>query len=881
MADVPPQTGQQPLPAAVQRIVNSRRSILISILRQRFTQAPAVAPLRTLEVLFSLLLAGTLRLTSVRRVRARLARPQSSTRECTNPAPEVLNCPVNKNQPLSTPLMSLETEKILRFENCTLDASRRTLSCAGEPVALKPKTFELLLLLAGHAGQVMTKEELIERLWPDSFVEERNLTQHVFLLRKAFTEHGLDERLIVTVSGRGYRFSARVEELAGEDLSRGAARVSELVVHAVESTTTVVVEESSGAALTARLRARRFWFAVAGMLILAACAFGYYWLHRPQPVLRKVVIADFLNLTGDPAFDRSLPTALGFGLGQSPYLQVMGTGEEHSALAAMQKPPDTPLLGDTAVELCRRNDYQALLQGKIETAGVRYHLSMDVIGCVSGKSLDVFRAEAANKDVVLDTLDTLAARVRRNLGESNQSIEQFETPMREATTFSFEALKAYDTGSDLGNANKYQASIPYFEKAVELDPKFAEAEASLGTAYYDMGALDKATGYYRKAFDLSSNLSSLERIYIQSNYFIMAERDLPAGRQAFEEWTRLYPAQESAWIDLAVVNMQLGDFPAAIEASEHSVRYVEVRPPLAYANLAQAYMRANRFADAKRTVAEAQALGKDSVLAHHLLLQMAMIDNDRGALQREIAWNQSNPQLYWSLETQAIYEAAQGRYRRSEEVFQSAIADAQKNAGAEVADNLREVEAEVEIELGRTAKTVELLRQIKDHDDFDFAIDLARTGDVSSAQAILRKPEQFPHGTFEHNVYLPEIKSLLALHRGDAAGAVAALDASIPYQLAISEATELRAEALLAARQGAKAQEEFQKLIDHPALDDAPYPRNTLAHLGLARAYALEGNTAASRNEYQKFFSLWKDADPDDPVLLQARLELARLPQRQ
>jgi eukaryotic-like serine/threonine-protein kinase len=780
--------------------------------------------------------------------------------------------------------MPLKTVRGFRFENCTVDPVRRVLACAGRPVALKPKTFELLLFLVAHADRVVTKEELLQALWPDSFVEESNLSQHVFLLRRALSEQGLSERLIVTAPGRGYQFAARVEEELEAAHGAPTALSGELLVHAVESTTTVVVEETSesavlAATLSTGLRAhRRLWLALAGALVLAAGGFAYYWLHRPQPALRKVVIADFLNLTGDPAFDRSLPTALGFGLGQSPYLQVMGTGEEHAALAAMEKPPDTPLLGDTALEVCRRNDYQALLQGRIETAGVRYHLSMEVIGCASGKSLGVFRAEAANKDHVLDALDTLAARVRRKLGESNQSIDQFETPMREATTFSFEALKAYDTGSDLGNANQYQASIPYFQKAVELDPNFAEAQASLGTAYYDMGALGKASEYYRKAFDLSANLSPLERVFIQSSYFIMAERDLPAGRQAFEDWARLYPAQESAWIDLAVVNMQLGNFPAAIEAGEHSLRYVEVRPPLAYANLAQAYMRANRFADAKRTVAEAQALGKDSVLAHHLLLQMAMIENDRGALEREIAWNQSNPQLYWSLETQAIYEAAQGRYRRSEEIFQSAISDAAKNAGPEVADNLREVEAEVEIELGRMAKAKELLRQVTDQSDLGFAETALKAGDTSTGEAILRKPEQFPHGTFEHNVYLPEIRALLALHRGNASAAVSELEASVPYELGVPEAIDVRGEALLAARQAAKAREEFQKLIDNPALDDAPYPRYTLAHLGLARAYRLEGSIAASRDEYQKFFGLWKDADPDVPVLVQARAEFAHLP---
>ncbi len=767
---------------------------------------------------------------------------------------------------------------VYRFHEFELNPAGRAFLRRGESVSVSPKAFEVLTYLVVNAGRVVTKDELLKAVWPDSFVEESNLAQHISALRKAFGEAS---NFIATIPGRGYQFTAAVEAESSPLPDAGAA-AGKVLVHGVRERTRMVIEESSlvPAAKTRQSHLSVPWAmgaALLALLLVGGVTFEMKKLSHP-PDLRKLVIADFLNLTGDPAFDRSLRTALGAGLGQSPYLQVMGPGEVQSALATMEKAPDTPLLGDTALEVCRRNDYQALLQGQIATSGTRYELTMEVLGCVTGKSLGVFKAQATNKDVVLDTLDTLAARVRKKLGEPNQSIEQFQVSMREATTFSFDALKAYDTGSDLGNDGKYEASIPYFQKAVDLDPKFADAQASLGTAYYNMGSVDKAAQYYKKAFDLSANVTQLERVYIQSNYFIMEERDLVAGREAFAEWTRLYPAQESPWIDLAVVNMQLGDFPAAIEAGEHSLRDVEVRPPLAYANLAQAYMRANRFADAKRTVAEAQALGKDSPLTHHLLLQMAMMEQDRGALQREIAWSRKNPQLYWSLETQAVYEAEQGRYKRCEEIFAAAIADAQKEVGPEVADNLRLVEAEVEIELGRTAKAAEELRQIKNQGDFDFAIDSARTGDVSPAQTFAREPEQFPHGTFEHNVYLPEIRSLLALHRGDPAGAVAALEPSVPYELAISEVIYLRAQAFLAARQGAKAQAEFQKLVDNPALDDAPFPRNTLAHLGLARAYVLQRNSAAGRDEYRKFFALWKDADPDVSVLVQARSEFARLP---
>jgi eukaryotic-like serine/threonine-protein kinase len=242
-----------------------------------------------------------------------------------------------------------------------------------------------------------------------------------------------------------------------------------------------------------------------------------------------------------------------------------------------------------------------------------------------------------------------------------------------------------------------------------------------------------------------------------------------------------------------------------------------------------------------------------------------------------MAWSQKNPQFYYALEKQAIYEAAHGRVRRSEELFESAIADAQKEVGAEAVDYLLDAETEAEIEIGRTGKVQELMKRVKDRGDLAFIETATKGGEISLGEAALRKPEQFPHGTFEHYVYLPEIRALLALHRRDAASAVTALGPAIPYELSYGELIDLRAQALLAAHQLANARQEYQKLIDHPGLDDAPFPRYTLAHLGLARTLALEGNAGASRDEYQKFFALWHDADPDVPVLIQAHAEFSRL----
>jgi eukaryotic-like serine/threonine-protein kinase len=776
--------------------------------------------------------------------------------------------------------MSFISKGLYVFDEFELNPSARAFRRKSEPVSLSPKAFEVLTYLVANPGRVVTKDELLKAVWPDSFVEESNLAQHISWLRKALADKS---KYITTVPGRGYQFTAEVRtESSPESLPE--AQGGDIIVQRVRERTQVLVEESSPApsSLSPPTKTRELpigWLAgslLAVALIATSVTFMVKRFSKP-PALRKVVIADFLNLTGDPSFDHTLKSAFGIGLEQSPYIQIMGTGEEHSALQMMEKASDTPLLGDTALDVCRRKDYQALLRGKIELANFRYKLTMEVLGCVSGKTLDVFRAEAADNDMVLDTLDSLAERVRKKLGEPSESIERFQVPIREETTFSFAALKAFEIGSNLGNDGKLQECIPYFQKAVDLDPNFANAQASLGTAYYDLGAFEKAREYYKKAFNLSGNLSQVEKLYIRSNYYVMVERDLIAGRQNFEEWTQIYPGQESPWIDLDVVQTQLGNFPAAIEAGEHVLKDITARPAMAYEELARADMRQNRFADSKRTIAEGQASGKDDPGMHHILLQIAMIEEDPQALAQEIAWSQKNPELFTSLEDQAIFAAGQGRYHQCEELFDRAILDAAKEVNAELADNLRLIEAEVEVELGRTAQAKELLLQIKNQDSLDFAVVATKAGDISVGKASLQKPEEYPHGTFEHNVFLPELRALLALQRGDPASAIAALETSAPYDLAKPEVIDLRAQAYLAAHQGAKAQQDFQRLIDNPALEDPIHPRTILAHLGLARAYALENNASASREEYQKFFALWNHADSDLPVLNQARSEYARL----
>jgi tetratricopeptide (TPR) repeat protein len=456
-------------------------------------------------------------------------------------------------------------------------------------------------------------------------------------------------------------------------------------------------------------------------------------------------------------------------------------------------------------------------------------------------------------------------------------MDDYQVPFFNATTSSFDALLAYYQGMTLGRKAKFQEAIPYFQKAVEIDPKFAWAHSALAITYFNLGDRPKAAEYAQKAFDLTGNVSEYERIYIRYTYYLTTLHDLDATEKEVLEWKAVYPNDMAAWEALTDVEIERGSFPQAIEAGEHALKLVVARAPSTYTVLARAYMRGNRFGDAKRIIAEAEAQGFDSQPSHEILFELAAIDHDAQGMQHEVDWNKGKPVFYDMLGNQGIVAADEGRYRQFEDIYKSAIPQAAKEDGAEVADGMLWEEVRIEAELGREAKAKELLRQVKDRSGIYGAVIEASAGDESAAEAYIKKPELYPHGTLEHFVYLPEVKAILVLRHHDPAAAVAALEPAAPYELAAPEVIEVRGNAYLALKQGEKAEAEFKKLIANPGLEDPVHPWTVLAHLGLARAYALYGNKSASKSEYEKFFALWRDADSDLPVLQQARREYAQI----
>jgi len=778
--------------------------------------------------------------------------------------------------------MSLTVNDIYRFDEFELVPSSRRFTRNGAPISLYPKAYEVLTYLVANPGRVITKEEIFKSVWPDSFVEEGNLARQISSLRRAMGDRA---ECIITIPGRGYQFAVGVERSPSSD-GFSQDQTEAVLLQRVRERTQVVIEESFPApAAPARLsrlgripRNLAAWSVLA--LVIVGAATLYIWKRFSKlPELRKVLVADVMNLTGDPSFDITLKSVLVAGIAQSPWIQIMGAGEVNSVLTAMEKPLDTPLLGETALEVCKRAGYQAMLRPGVESSldKTGYRTSMEVVECATGSTIAMYKASARNKDEVLGTLDSLSLRARRKLGEPNKSMDEFQVPFYNVTTSSFEALQAYFQGVKLGRAAKFGEAIPYFEKAVEIDPKFAWAQSALGVTYYNLGDRVKAAEYVQKAFDLSANLSQYEKLYTRYTYYLNGLHDLDAAEKDVKEWTQVYPAEMTPWEALTDVEIERGDYSEAIEAGERALQLAAQRAPSTCEVLARAYMRANRLADAKRILAEAKAQGIDSERFHGLLFEMAVIDHDAAAMQQEVDWDKGKPGFYGMLGNQGIVAADEGRYRQFEDTYKTIIPLGLKEDGEEAADSMLWEEIRIEAALGRYEKARELLKHVKDRSGIYGAVIEASAGDVATAEAYIKQPEQYPHGTLEHLVYLPEVKAILAMHRHDPNAAIKILEPVVPYEFMAPEVIDVRGNAYLALKQGEKAEAEFRKLIDNPGLEDPVKPWTVMAHLGLARAYAQQGNKTRSRNEYESFFALWKDADPDVPVLQQARLEYAQL----
>jgi eukaryotic-like serine/threonine-protein kinase len=644
---------------------------------------------------------------------------------------------------------------------------------------------------------------------------------------------------------------------------------------------------------------RRFgWksiLAATALLALLAFAGWFYISHRAHGLTQMdtIVLADFINKTGDPIFDDTLRQGLAAQLQQSPFLSLVSEQRIQQTLRLMGLPPDSKLSPAIAGDLCQRAGSAAYLTGAISNIGTQYVIGVSAINCRTGDSLAEEQVTADGKEKVLKALGEVSTKLRERLGESLKTVQRLDTPVEQATTPSLEALQAYSLGRKtmLGKAD-YTAALPLFERSIQLDPNFAMAYANLGTAYHNLGEKGLAAENTSKSYELRTHVSEWEKFYIESHYHHFVTGDLEKARQSYELWAQIYPREQVPPMNLGVVYQTLGQYDKSLNEFRQALR-LSPADSLNFANLVLAYIHLHRLDDARTLANEALSKNLDSSDLRVSLYQLAFLKNDLPGMAEQVSWSVGKPGTENSmLYLEAGTAAYSGRLIAARELSRQASTSAARAGEKEMAAGCEFSAALWEALYGNASQARQRAASalaLSDGRDFQFvaAFALALIGDSARAQPLADDLQtRFPKDTVVQFNYLPTLHAQLLLAApNNAAKAVDALSSVTPYELGVPGGSTfwsnlypvyVRGQAFLASGQGTQAAAEFQKILDWPGVV-VNEPIAALAHLGLARSYALAGDAPKSRAAYQDFLTLWKDADPDIPILIAAKAEYAKL----
>jgi DNA-binding winged helix-turn-helix (wHTH) protein/tetratricopeptide (TPR) repeat protein len=783
----------------------------------------------------------------------------------------------------------MKTANLYRFGEYEVDALARTVRRRGTTLALNRRAFDVLLYFVQSPGRALSKDELLKSVWADATVDENSLMQSISVLRRALDEKPGENAYIVTLPGRGYQFISAVEVVSTEDASPAPAAASadthgatRLVSQERTAWTSVNTEEREDAAPGKRPNWPRIAL-VLGLTMVGISAAGYFsWRHsQPLPPSTTVVLADFDNATGDPDFDRVLNRALQIDLEQSPFLNLLSRAKVQQTLVEMRRKRDEALTPAVAREVCERSNGQAVLHGTLSKLGSSYLLLLEAEGCVSGERLGGYKAQVKSKEELLGALDTAAGRVRRQLGESSASRERFQRPIAQATTSSFDALRAYSQGLDSTARGDYKTAQGLLETAIALDPNFAGAYSALGTAYHNREDFAQAVVYYKKAFDLRERTTERERLYIEFLYYGGGIYDYEEAIRILKLFNQTYPNNSATWGNLCTLHTQLGEYPQAIEAGREALR-IDPQSGFAAEVLARAYRRANAFAEAKKLANAAVAAGKDGWGTHSILFQIAYAERDEARIKPEGEWGLTHQHANSSLDDLAFAAAAGGKLREAIDDFSRARIEALHSGEADYADGELLDLAGVLIAFEEPAKAAASLRQMKGdagHPDISI-LRKAEAGDLAPAQHLVATADPVTERNTVH-IYcnLPLVRATLALKAHQSAEAAQLLEPARPYQLRDFRVPYLRAQAETETGLLDDAAHDYRLILDNQGVDPTS-PLYSLAHLRLARVLVLQQKQDQARDEYNAFFAAWKNADADLPLLIQARHEDAALSAR-
>jgi eukaryotic-like serine/threonine-protein kinase len=795
----------------------------------------------------------------------------------------------------------VKSPAVYRFGVFAVSAESRELSRQGRQIKIQDQPFEVLLLFLEHPGEILDRQYFRERLWPgDTYVDfAQSLSTAVTKLRQVLGDDAANPRFIETVPRHGYRFIAPV--LAPVQNAHAPLAIEPAVTAApavpVVAAAPPPVDSATATPPSKRIKRTLLWASMAASIVLLAALF-LVWRHRRSAFVLApkdtVVLADFENTTGESIFNDTLHQALIVEMAQSPVLHILSDRSAAVVYRQMGHSPDDRMTGRTVLELCRRVGGKVVVQGSISSLGTTYLIGLAGIRCDTGKPIAHEQVEAARAEEVIDALGKTAAKLRARLGESLPSIQKYNAPLELATTSSLDALKMYSQALSTWDAKGDLASLPYFKRAIELDPEFAMAYGGLATVHNNIGQADLARDDMVKAFALRARVTEAERASIEARYYLYVTEEVDKAAQTYAVLAAEYPDSAGSLNHLATAELKLGRNE---EAANHLRKAIQIDPTRAvtYGNLALSLMHLNRLEEAASVLAEADKRGLRTGYWLQVNYWLAFLNGNQQEMERSVLASASiagaKPIL---MSEEADTEAFHGRYRNALALsltaagLMQAAGDKESTASCLARAAMREAEA------GNAANAHSLLTRSKSLSSDKFiqlaaALISSQLGETRQALVLSEAlDKQYPHGTFIQNFWLPVIRAKAELGQGHALQAAgllpspSSLDPAVADEVGISPLfpTYVRGQAYLAGGDGGRAAAEFRKVIEQRGIV-VNSPLGSLAYLGLARSLVLAGRPDQAEQAYRDLFSRWNDPDAELTQVREARAEMLRLAKSQ
>ena len=753
----------------------------------------------------------------------------------------------------------------LQFGDFTVDRTLRQLRRGDTTIPLPAKSFDLLAYMAENPGRPLSKSELLAAVWPDSFVEEANLSQNVFLLRKALGADGS----IVTLPGRGYQFAAQVKELA---------QAPEPPVLMTATHDRLIYEERVEERIAIWRSPLALGLTSVGLAAVALAGWLGWQRYEDRvggpPV--QIIMADIDGGTGDAVLDRTLKDVLRIELAQSPFITVLPGATVRQPLVQMMRQADDPVPLATAREICERTGSQAVVQEHLARVGSGFVVTEEATSCADSSSIGAIQQQVARPEELPRAIDKMANTLRHSLGESRRTIARFNAPLSPVSTSSLEALKDFSQTAPLGQHGKFAECIELLKQAVALDPNFAAAWLDLST--YSDNALDHedAKKYLQKAYDVRQNSTAPVELLITARYNTIITGDLYAGERNYKSWISLYPRQVQPWSGLTNVYREMGRNVDMLNAAQ---RTLELAPAhgVAYQALANAQISVGQFAMARTTLETAQKKELDGENLRYLLLRVGHLQGDAALISEQEAWAGAHPDSPILLANLAAYAQAAGQMRKAEDLY-----DRMDTAFAHLGSPgaglpIRQGVAEAYLQLGATELGRKALHAGPPRDNLDDLFALAELGEGATADALVKaQVSAQPQDTAWQQFYAPAYRAHGDMLAGRPKDALEELEHARAFDLRSADLMYLRAKAFLQAGMLHEAEAEFRRLLANPGIQPNAY-QLPMAKVWLARTLAKEGNTAEAKSFYSAFFTEWFHADPDSPLVVAVRNEIAHL----